>query len=149
MGNSSIFRKIRNLFSSKIFLGLTFLLLVAGATGVYYSLDKVSKKEQVDTAKKQQAQQNQQTEQSKVLGSNTQIPQIYISGGKQGYSSGGLIALASTDEPAVIIGGYNISGDAEKTMYQANEGALLDYLTHDKDGKQTKKNPDVRDRKST
>lgn len=78
-----------------------------------------------------------------VLGRNIQAPQIFISGGDQGYSSGGMIALASTDEPAVQIGGYNISGSAEVAMYEANEDALLDYLTHDKDGKQTKKNPDI------
>ncbi|MBI4038453.1 hypothetical protein HY384_00690 [Candidatus Daviesbacteria bacterium] len=76
-----------------------------------------------------------------VLG--TQVPQIYISGGEYGYSSGGVITLASTDEPAVVIGGYNISGEAEVSMYEAEETALLDYLTHDKDGKQTKKNPDT------
>lgn len=78
-----------------------------------------------------------------ILGSNAQVPQIYVSGGDQGYSNGGVIALASTDEPAVVIGGYNISGNAEISLYEANENSLLEYLTHDKDGKQTKKDPDV------
>ncbi|MBI2596621.1 hypothetical protein HYW41_00470 [Candidatus Daviesbacteria bacterium] len=123
------------IFPRHKFLILLLLLVISSITGfaLFFS----------PQIKQQAKQQNQQTEQSTVLGSNTQIPQIYISDGEQGYSSGGLIALASTDEPAVIIGGYNISGEAQVTMYQANEAAMLDYLTHDKDGKQTKKNPDV------
>jgi len=131
-------------FSRNKFLLVLLVLFVSSISGLALLFSPLQEKLFPKPVKiEQQTQQNQQTEQSKVLGSNTQIPQIYISGGEQGYSSGGLIALASTDEPAVIIGGYNISGDAEVTMYQANEGALLDYLTHDKDGKQTKKNPDV------
>lgn len=132
------------LFSRNNFLIALFVLFISSIFNfaLFYSplQEKIFPK---PPQAEKQVQQNQQTEQSTVLGSNSQIPQIYISGGEQGYSSGGLIALASTDEPAVIIGGYNISGDAEVTMYEANEGALLDYLTHDKDGKQTKKNPDV------
>ncbi len=72
-----------------------------------------------------------------------QSPQIYIYGGQSGFSSAGLITLASTDEPAVQIGGYNISGSAEITMYKADLNSILDYLTHDKDDKQTKSAPDV------
>lgn len=72
-----------------------------------------------------------------------QSPQIYIYGGQGGFSSAGLITLASTDEPAVQIGGYNISGTAEITMYKADLNSLLDYLTHDKDDKQTKGSPDI------
>lgn len=74
-----------------------------------------------------------------VLGRNTQAPHLYLYGGDHNYSSGGMIALASTDEPAVYMGSYNISGNAEIQLYKANEDALLDYLTHDKEGKQTKK----------
>lgn len=85
-----------------------------------------------------------QPENSSVLGSyKYREPQIFISGGDQGYSSGGIIALSSTDEPAVVIGGYNISGDAEISMYEADENGILDYLIHDKEGKQTKKAPDI------
>lgn len=93
-------------------------------------------------------QENQQIapktkDKSEVLGNSTRPPEIFISGSNQGYSSGGVISLASTDEPAVVIGGYNISGDVEITMYEADDNALLDYLTHDKDGKQTKKSLDT------
>ncbi|HCE31024.1 hypothetical protein A2778_05265 [Candidatus Daviesbacteria bacterium RIFCSPHIGHO2_01_FULL_40_24] len=87
--------------------------------------------------------QSVQTPASEVLGRSYQSPQIYISGSDNGYASGGLISLASTDEPAVIIGGYNLAGDAEVSLYEADENHLLDYLTHDKEGKQTKKSPDV------
>jgi uncharacterized protein YfaS (alpha-2-macroglobulin family) len=74
---------------------------------------------------------------------NYQSPQIYIYGGEGGFSSAGLITLASTDEPTIQIGGYNISGSAEITMYKADLSSVLNYLTHDKDNKQTKGSPDV------
>lgn len=93
---------------------------------------------------KQPTQTKSQPNNSDVLGSSRyQYPQIYISGGEHSYSNGGLIALASTDEPAVVIGGYNLSGDADITMYEADEDSMLNYLIHDKDGKQIYKNPDV------
>lgn len=75
---------------------------------------------------------------SSVLGAK-----IYISGGKEGYGAGGMIALPSTDEPVVEINSYGTSGTASVDIYQANEDALLDYLTHNKDGKQIKKNADI------
>lgn len=74
---------------------------------------------------------------------NVRSPQIFIYGGDQGLTSGGVIALASTDEPAVQIGGYNITGNADVAIYKADENALLSYLTHDKEGKQTNKTPDA------
>src|SRR3990170_9120253 len=139
-----LLHKLKKIFSNKLFLGLTLLLLILGSASAYFSLDKFSKKEIAEVSKEQQQTQSQQTENNQeVLGRNIQAPQIYIYGGEQKYSSGGMIALASTDEPAVQIGGYNISGAAEIAMYEANEDALLDYLTHDKEGKQTKKSPDL------
>src|SRR6185503_16836764 len=56
-----------------------------------------------------------------------------------------MISLASTDEPSVAIGGYDVTGKVEVSVYEANEQALLDYLTHNKEGKQTKKNPNISD----
>jgi uncharacterized protein YfaS (alpha-2-macroglobulin family) len=82
-------------------------------------------------------------ERSLPLEAGYRSPQIYIQGGDSPFSAGGLIALASTDEPAVQIGGYNISGQAEVSIYKANLDLLTNYLTHDKDGKQTKAAPDV------
>lgn len=142
---SLIAQKIKRLFTNKVFLILLLLLLVVGLTSFSLTLNRFNNQEKANkqTEQKQAQLKPQNSTESTVLGSNTQVPQIYISGGDQGYSTGGMIALASTDEPAVVIGGYNISGDAEITMYEASENALLDYLTHDKDGKQTKKNPDV------
>lgn len=80
-----------------------------------------------------------------VLGSYSyyQTPQIYISAGENAYSSGGLISLASTDEPAVFINGYKITEDASIEMYKADENAVLTYLTHDDKGKQLKAQPDT------
>lgn len=142
--DSSVLHKIRKLFHNKKLLLLFLLVPLLGLAALSLSLKSQLLTREITPPQNEQAQsKTQQSTQANVLGSNTQIPQIYISGGEQGYSSGGMIALASTDEPAVVIGGYNISGDAEITMYEANENALLDYLTHDKDGKQTKKNPDI------
>lgn len=139
MENDKYLNKFKKIFSNKVFLGLTLLLLILGSAGTYFSLDKFSKKEVAETQTEQQPQSEHTGNQQDVLGRNIQAPQIYIYGGDQKYSSGGMIALASTDEPAVQIGGYNIAGAAEVSVYEANEEALLDYLTHDKDGKQTKK----------
>ena len=72
-----------------------------------------------------------------------QSPQIYIYGGDSSFSSGGLIPIASTDQPIVQIGGYNISGNAQIDIYKADSAILLDYLLHNKDGKQIKSAPDV------
>jgi len=73
------------------------------------------------------------------LGSYRYKPSIYISGGKDSYSSGGLISLSSNEEPSVELSGYNISGDVNIEVFEADELSVLDYLTHDKDGKQTKR----------
>ncbi len=133
-------RNLKRVFSNKLLLLPLFLIALIGLVAIYSPLNKSTSKQESNN---QPTPQTQKASNSNVLGNNTQVPQIYISGGDQGYSTGGMIVLTSTDEPAVVIGGYNISGDAEITMYEANENALLDYLTHDKDGKQTKKNPDI------
>jgi uncharacterized protein YfaS (alpha-2-macroglobulin family) len=70
-------------------------------------------------------------------------PQLFISGGQAGYESGGLIALSSTEEPAVQLQSYNLSGEVKIDVYQASEQDLLNFLTHDKDGKQVKAKPDT------
>ncbi len=54
-----------------------------------------------------------------------------------------MIPLASTDEPVITISGYDLKGDAEIEMYEADEGSVIRYLVHDKDGNQINKNPDV------
>jgi uncharacterized protein YfaS (alpha-2-macroglobulin family) len=91
---------------------------------------------------RQTTQNNSNTqENTQVLAANDRSPQIYIYGEKQEYSAGGVIAIASTDEAAVHIGGYRISGPTTIAIYQTNEDALLDYITHDKDSKQTQAKP--------
>lgn len=128
----------------KKFLLITFVLIIITAGTLFLDvLGQFSNSKKSPTVP---SLQNQKTAESTnvptVLGSNVRAPQIYISGTGNGYSSGGVIELASTDEPAVQIGGYNISGTAEVAVYQANDDVLLDYLTHDKDGKQKKTTPD-------
>ncbi len=83
---------------------------------------------------------NQQTTSTseQVLGRSTS-PEIYIRGGDNSYGSAGMIALASTDDPAVQIGGYAISNQTDISVYRANLPALIEYLTHDAEWKQTKK----------
>jgi len=55
---------------------------------------------------------------------------------------GGLLPLASTDEPAIYVGGYDFSGKVEINLYEADESSLISFLIHDKDGEQTGKKPD-------
>lgn len=78
-------------------------------------------------------------EDKEVLGERTNYPEIYISNADQGYSVGGMLALASTDKPIVLIGGYQLSGSAEISVYEASEEDLLGYLIHDKEGNQKQK----------
>lgn len=80
-----------------------------------------------------------QTE-TRVLGEYSST-RIIVSGG-DGYSSGGVISLASTDEPAVYLTSYGFSGEAEISVYRADEENILDYLLHDNEGKQLNNKPD-------
>ena len=100
------------------------LLVIAGLTGIIFA-------KRISSIK------------TKNVSAGYQSPQIYINGGENSYSSAGLITLASTDEPAVSVSGYNITGIAEITLYKADLPSLLNYLTHDKNNKQTKTAPDV------
>lgn len=122
--------KGRYIFNKKIFAPLLLLavLIIIGSISFYKNTNNV---------------EEQKAEKENVLGH--QAPQIYISGGESAYRSGGMIALTSTDEPAVNIRGYNITGEFEVSVYEADEKALLDYLTHDEKGNQINKSPNVND----
>lgn len=78
-----------------------------------------------------------------VLGSQSSLPAIFISGDGEGYAAGGLISLASTGEPAVSLSSGNFSGSVEIELYQANENLLLNYLIYDKEQNQISQAPDV------
>lgn len=81
----------------------------------------------------------------KVLGDvnrNYEVPRIVVSR-QDGYSSGGVIPLASTDEPAVYLTSSDYNGEAEISVFRSDKEKLLDYLTHDKDNKQLKKTPEI------
>lgn len=127
-------------FLKLLFLSVSFLGIILVIVGLRSKVD-LKNKNLGSEQKQVEISQTGGGTTSRVLGERT--PQIYVSGGREGYGSGGMIALASTDEPSVKIGGYDISGSVEVSVYQANEDLLLDYLTHDKDGKQIKKNPDI------
>ena len=66
----------------------------------------------------------------------SQKPVIYISGGSYKFSSGGLIPLASTDDPVVEVSSYNIEGSATFELYEANREALFSYLLYKDDNTQ-------------
>lgn len=63
-------------------------------------------------------------------------PAIVISGPDTYGANGGVIALASTDEPAVTIESYSVSGDVTVKLYPATEAQLFAYLTHNDENKQ-------------
>lgn len=134
--------KIASALSKKYFSAILVLIVLVGALGltIFQSANNSGKNK--DALSLQNQQPESLNNSSTILGSNVRAPQIYVSANGEGYASGGVIELASTDEPAVQIGGYNVSGTADVAVYQANDDVLLDYLTHDKDGKQLKKTPD-------
>ena len=70
-------------------------------------------------------------------------PQIYLTGGNYNFSTVGVIALSTTDEPSISVQSYNVKGTAEITIYTAGIDNVFDYLIHDNDAKQTKPKPDV------
>ena len=122
--------RLKNLLHKKSLLTSLLLVSVIALIFSFSFINHIIENENNPASKKQD-----------VLGYKT--PQIYISGGENGYSSGGMIALASTDESSVTIRGYNVSGKFEASLYEADEKALLEYLTHDSNGKQINKNPDI------
>lgn len=140
----SLLEKFKNLSSNKLLLGLILFFLITILSGGYFLFDNLSNKNGVESSKRTIVKSAQAKDTKDVLGHYRQEPSIYIYGGENSnYVAGGMIALASTDEPAVRVSGYDISGIADVTMYEANEDALIDYLIHDKDGKQIKKGPDL------
>jgi len=52
--NKSIGYKLKRVFSNKIFLGLAFFLLILGSLGIYFSLDKFSKRETTEVSNEYQ-----------------------------------------------------------------------------------------------
>jgi len=124
---------------NKILLGL--MVLVSSSLLVSVFLQRQISESKTLNIQREQAELEKTEDSQEVLGWYNPT-QIYIHGDGQ-YSSGGMIALASTDEPAVRIGGYNLSGAAEIEMYKADEDALLDYLIHDEDGKQVNETLDT------
>jgi uncharacterized protein YfaS (alpha-2-macroglobulin family) len=90
-------------------------------------------------------EQNSQEEQpeAEVLGNSSRGAQIYIYGSDNQYSSGGLVSLASTDDPAITIGGYNLPQEVTLSLYEAPLESVFTYLKHDKEGKQTQNKIDV------
>ncbi len=70
-------------------------------------------------------------------------PQMYVYGGENAFGSGGVISMSSTDQPSLSISTYNVTGDAEVTLYRANIDSVLKYLTHDSENKQLNKSVDT------
>jgi uncharacterized protein YfaS (alpha-2-macroglobulin family) len=71
-----------------------------------------------------------------VLGSYDRRPEIFVSKDNGWHSRTGIIPLSSTDDPTVQIGSYDLSGQAQIDIYQANRDLLLQYLLHDSEGQQ-------------
>lgn len=131
-------------------IALSFAIFVLGVSVSPYFENKQkllgdSKKIELSLAGNADGSLNQQgsDSNSSVLGFGSNAPQIFVSD-TDGYRNGGVINLASIDEPSVKITSYNYKGNADVSVYRADEDGLVDYLTHDKDGKQIKwNNPDI------
>lgn len=134
-------QKIQNQEKSKPFtwklLFLLFVLLFVGIASI--PLVQWKSKLLSSTTKKEIA--TTETNGEAVLGDSSRGPQIVISGGSDSYTQGGVIELASTDEPAVFLNTYNVPS-VDIAIYKASDDALLDFLTHDKDGNQIIKKVD-------
>ena len=127
--------------SANNFLLLLSLFLIFLTSFFTFFSNQADKKNQIKTPLLSVTQEKEKT----ILGSNKrnyEAPTIFVSGG-EGYGSGGVIPLASTDEPAVYLASYSYSGEAEISVYRGDQQALLDYLTHDKDNVQLKKRPQI------
>jgi uncharacterized protein YfaS (alpha-2-macroglobulin family) len=59
------------------------------------------------------------------------------------YEQGGLIEIASTDQPVIKIGSVGVSGGATVTTYQATYDDLLNYLIHNDKYEQKNKSIDI------
>ncbi|OGY20946.1 MAG: hypothetical protein A2126_02775 [Candidatus Woykebacteria bacterium GWB1_45_5] len=133
-------QKLKNLFSPKISSLLVGLIPIIALAGIYLTLNNFHPFEK-NSPQKAKNQTPQERNKDRVLAE--QSTGISISGSKGG-GEGGLVALASTEEPAVYVGaGKDVSGSAEISIYQASEDTLLNYLLHDKNGKQLNPNPDI------
>lgn len=77
-----------------------------------------------------------QEETEEVLGERS--PQLFLSVQPDGWRGGGLIAMPRASEPAVYLSAFDTvsSQPIAIEVFEADERAVLDYLTHDKDGKQ-------------
>lgn len=115
------------------------LIIAALLVGVFFSFKHYQK----SLTKTGPGQTNQSGSGAIYPQTNVGKPSLDILSDSQGNARNGLIALASTDEPAVYLDGYNVSGDAEITLYQTDQNALLNFLLYDKDGKQLYGNPDT------
>lgn len=115
-----------------LFFGLGFFLTFS-VTRQNQNPSKLSQKQHIAATQSQTAQ---------VLGDKD--PKVFISRSDYGYGGGGgVVEIASTDEPYIKIGGYNVSGKVEITVYKADIGAVFEYLIHDKDGKQLGTSPNT------
>lgn len=61
------------------------------------------------------------------------------------YNYGGIMSFPSGDEVATYLESYDISGEAEITLYKASEQNLLNYLLHDDKRSQKERNMSVAD----
>lgn len=86
-------------------------------------------------SKKPQVNQNSQKSEE-VLGlTGSRKPIIYISGRNNRYSSGGLIPIASTDDPVVDIDSTT-KGLAKFELFEADKEALFSYLIYEEENQQ-------------
>jgi len=76
-----------------------------------------------------------------VLGETTMAPKIFIHGEEE--YGGGVVTLSSFSEPEVEISSWELSGNAQINLYKAGKQDLLNYLVHDKEGKQLNKHLDT------
>jgi uncharacterized protein YfaS (alpha-2-macroglobulin family) len=142
MKTCRLLKRITRLLSPKtapVLIGLLLLFSFIYSSGFSSRLPFLTQAREKETPKSLPEGNDKVLGQYNYWGEN---PRLYFSN-LEGYSSGGVIPLASSDEPAISVEGYNVSDEVKIEIYKADEEALLDYLTHDEKNKQIKKNLDV------
>lgn len=78
----------------------------------------------------------------KVLGESDEWKEIFVYKNNS-YETGGIVMFASSEEPAVMVSGYEISGPANVDVYKADYNRVLDYLIYNEEHNQLKGEVDI------
>ena len=77
------------------------------------------------------------------FGDKPSVSVPFFSTKKAEWATGGVITLSSRDEPVIVIGSQETSGEIKVKLYKANKDFLFNYLRHTSENKQIQTRTDV------